>query len=131
MYPHWTENQSTSSPPGTRQNTYRHLMELRCVTTLERCRVYQNYGDYHKICGTCHAKLPFGQEPAYGCIVPHNLVHKNSIESGTNCTFCERQLVNVRPADECRGCIEEFQRTNIVRLYEGRGVQVVPTWING
>ena len=129
-YPRWTESQSASPPPRAHQNNYWQLLELRCVIVPEKCRVYQNNDDGHKICGTCHTKLPLDQEPAYACINPHNLVHKNSVEYGTNCGSCEKQLVNIRPADECRGCIEEFRRADVARLYEGRGLRVDPTWVD-
>jgi hypothetical protein len=129
-YPHWIESQNVSPPPRAHQNSYWQLLELRCVIILEKRRVYQSNNDGHKICGNCHAKLSFDQKPVYACISPHSLVHKNSVEYGTNCGSCKGQLVYIRPADECRGCIEEFRRADIARLHEGQGLRVDPTWVD-
>lgn len=104
-------------------------MELRCVTTKEKYRIYQNFENCSKICGGCHAKLPVSLEPKYGFIVPHHLVHKDSVQYEMTCVTCNTTMVNVKPADECRACTEEFQHADKERLEQGLGVPVVPTWI--
>jgi len=44
-------------------------------------------------------------------------------------TVCSKEVINVKPADECRGCIEEFQRADQALLSQEWRVSVVATWI--
>jgi len=46
----------------------------------------------------------------YAFVMPHNVIHRNSVHNQENCTARGKEVINVKPADENRGCIEEFRR---------------------
>jgi len=127
----WTmkEDPHARTKPKTQFDNYRYLMKLRCVTTLKKHRLYQSLSDHHKICGSCYANTPAKLKAIYAFVVPHNLVHRDSVQYQENCTSCGKEVINVKPADECRGCIEEFRRADQTILSQGWGVPVIATWV--
>jgi len=120
-HPWMKEDLYTRTMPKIQFDNYRYLMKLRCVTTLKRHRLYQSLGDHHKICGSCYANTPTKLKHTYAFVVPHNLVHRDSVRYQGNCTACGKEVINVKPADECRGYIEEFRRVDQTLLSQGIG----------
>jgi len=89
-----TKDLHTGTKPKTQLDNYRFLMKLRCVTTLKRHRLYQSLSDHHKICGSCYANTPVNLKPIYAFIVPHNLVHRDSVHYQENCTACGKEVIS-------------------------------------
>lgn len=104
--------------------TYGYLMELRCVKLLED-NIYQNTTNNYKICSSCYINTSDERKAEYAIIATHNLVHKNSVENHQNCTSCDKLIVRIKPADECRACIEEYLHTDKEYLDQGWGAPVV------
>ncbi|KMQ82564.1 hypothetical protein RF55_22549 [Lasius niger] len=103
--------------------TYGYLTELRCVMIAEN-RLYQSYFDSHKICQACYATASEEQKSEYGIVAPHCLVHKNSANCQTGCTFCNKCIITIKPAHECSGCIEKYLHTSKAYFDEGWGAPV-------
>lgn len=106
---------------------YEYLMELRCVLALDE-RLYQNGNSHCKVCITCYNNTPDEYKNEYVIVAPHNLVHKNSADHQTHCTHCNTWIVQVRPAHECKACIEEYLNASKDYLDEGWGLQVIQRW---
>jgi len=125
----WTMKKDfyTGTKPKTQFDNYRFLMKLRCVTM--KHRLYQSLSDHHKICGSCYANTPANLKPIYAFVMPHNQVHRHSVHYQENCTACGKEVINVKPADECRGCIKEFRRADQAVLSRGWEVPVIATWV--
>jgi len=113
--------------PNDYPKAYEYLMELRCVMALEEY-IYQDINDNYKICIECYNNTSDEYKNAYAPVAPHNLVHKNSADNQINCTYCHKKIVQVKPAHECRGCIEEYLHTPQDYLNEGWGSQVIQRW---
>jgi len=107
----WTmkEDLHTRTKPKTQFDNYRFLMKLQCVTTLKRHRLYQSLSDHHNICGSCYTTTPANLKPIYAFVVLHSLIHRDSMHYQENCTTWWQRNNKRKPADECRGCIEEFR----------------------
>ncbi|KMQ85639.1 hypothetical protein RF55_15676 [Lasius niger] len=108
-------------------DTYQNLMDLRRVT-LSEDDVYQDSADFNKICKECHVKALAESDQEFMMIPPHNLVHKISADNQTNCTMCNTVIIKLRPAKECRGCIEEYLYADQDYLAEGWAIPVVTRW---
>jgi hypothetical protein len=106
--------------------TYGYLMELRCVMIAED-RLHQSFTDSHKICQARYATASEEQKNEYGIVTPHSLVHKNSANCQTACTFCNK-CITIKLAHECSGCIEKYLHTNKAYLDEGWGTPVFNRW---
>jgi len=110
--------------PRDHPETYGYLLELRCVAPSKN-QIYQCKPDSYKICSSCFLKVPEEYQREYIVVPPHSLVHKNSVENQMNCTRCYKTIVKVRPAEECRGCIEEYFSVDKAYLEEGWGAPVL------
>ena len=110
--------------PEDYPDAYQYLINLRCVT-LAGGDVIQNTTDYYKMCLTCYESGSINREQEYHRIPPHNLIHKNSADNQTRCTICGKEIIIVRRASECRGCIEEYLYADPTLLDQGWGIPVV------
>ena len=114
--------------PKDYPETYKCLLELRCVMTIGE-RLYQRTVDKYKICDACFLAIPAENQVEFSIVVPHSLVHKDSVHDQTKCSFCYKPVVKVRPASDCRGCIEEYLHTDHEYLNDGWGAPVYARWI--
>jgi len=96
-HPWIMKNLHTRTKPETQFDNYRYFMKLWCVTTLKRHRLYQSLIDHRKICGNCYAKIPAKLKSIYAFVVPHNLVHRDSVQYQENCTACGKEVINIKP----------------------------------
>lgn len=102
-----------------------YLTKLRCVTLFEGHPVYQYLHDHCKICDRCYANTPADQQRKYAAVLPHHLVHKNSVYNQMKCTTCSKAIINVTLAKNCQACVKEYQRADKERLDQGWGIPVV------
>lgn len=109
--------------PENHPETYGYLLELRCVTSLV-IFLWQSLEDGHKICDRCYANASREEKTTYALVFPHNLVHKTSADHQKNCTFCNKIIINIKPASECRGCIGVAEFTSRQYLDDGWGAPV-------
>lgn len=102
-----------------------YLSNLRCVTKLGRRRIYQHTDDYSKICGNCYLHLPPATNLKYAHLHEHHLVHVNAVRNNTQCAICRTAIVMVKKAEECQGCLREFDHAYRPSLNAGNGIPVV------
>ncbi|KMQ86564.1 hypothetical protein RF55_12073 [Lasius niger] len=86
---------------------YGYIMQLKCVMALEN-PIYQNIIDLHKICNSCYNMTSNEQKDLYEIISPHNPVHEDSVNDQIDCTLCNKHIVKIGPAHECRECIGKY-----------------------
>jgi len=113
--------------PRDHPETYSYLFELQCIISLEG-EIYQRISDCYKICSLCFFKIPEDYQQEYAVVAPHNLVHRASVENQTRCTQCYKKIIKIRPAEECKGCIEKYLNTDKAYLSEGWGAPVFARW---
>jgi len=109
--------------------TYQYLLELRCVIASEGSTIYQHCSINFKICNDCYGCMTDEQKENYAIIYSHHLVHRDSVYNQMNCTGCNKTLIQVKPAEECLGCMEEFQQADQMLLNLGWGIPVVTAWV--
>lgn len=109
--------------PSDHPETYSYLFELRCIVSSEG-EIYQRISDCYKICGSCFSKVPEDYRQEYAIVLPHNLIHRASVENQTRCTHCYKIIIKIRPVEECRGCIGKYLGTDKTYLNEGWGAPV-------
>jgi len=107
--------------------TYGYLSEFRCVVSFEG-KIYQRISGGYKICSSCFYKVLEEHQREYAMVPSFNLIHRTSAENQSNCTQCYKIIIKIRPAVECRGCIEEYLTTDEAYLYEGWGAPVFARW---
>jgi len=102
--------------------TYQYLSELRCVIASKRRSIYQNQRANFKICDDCYGYMMDEQKDSYAIIYSHHLIHRESVYNQMNCRGCDKTIVQVKPAEECLGRMEEFQHADlyIVGISKGR-----------
>jgi len=110
-------------------HTYRYLSELCCVITTEGNTIYQNRRAYFKICDDCYGCMTDEQKEGYAVIYSHHLIHKKSVYDQINCMGCNKTFIQVKPAEECLGCMEEFQHADQMLLDLGWGIPVITAWV--
>jgi len=91
--------------------TCQYLSEPCCVITSERSTIYQNRRANFKICDDCYRCMMDEQKEGYAIIYSHHLIHRDFVYNQMNCTGCNKMLIQVKPAEECLGCMEELQPT--------------------
>jgi len=109
--------------------TYQYLSELRCVIASEGCSIYQNRRANFKICNDCYECMMDEQKESYAIIYSHHLIHRESVYDQMKCRGCNKTIVQVKPAEECFGCMEEFQHADRMLLNLGWGIPVITTWV--
>lgn len=100
-----------------------YLRELRCVTP-RTGPVYQRGVDSSKICQICYFNLSPAQRREYIILPWHNLIHKASVYNQQKCAICGAQIIRIRPATRCQGCLEGYTASDKTLLDYGWGVAV-------
>lgn len=109
-----------------RKNTGRasYLQELRCVTPKTGGPIYQKGVDGSKVCQICYFNMPLAQRREYIVLPWHNLVHKMSVYKQQKCAICGVQIVRIRAATQCQGCMQGYTVSDKTLLDYGWGVAV-------
>ncbi|KYN12244.1 hypothetical protein ALC57_15596 [Trachymyrmex cornetzi] len=87
----------------------KYLTNLRCITTWENQPMYQHSGNRSKICQNCYKYEPANLRLKYLPVFSHHLVHMDSISEQAKCTNYNKIMTITREAEECSGCLLEFQ----------------------
>ena len=83
---------------------YKYLTKLWCVITWENRLIYQQYGNYFKICLSDDLKL------IYSPMYIHYLIHIDSVLREAKA--CDEVMVIAKDMTNCSGCLKQFQQIN-------------------
>ena len=93
---------------------YHHLLRSTCITPRERCFVEEEF-PWRRVCLRCYRptrlRMHLRSQRSHG--FKSRLSENESFETITQCFRCPRQIMDTKPAGECRRCIEVFLENEI------------------
>ena len=88
---------------------YQQYLRSTCLTPKERCFVEDEY-PWRRVCLRCYRpsrlRMHFRSQRSHG--YKSRLSKDESFETISECFRCPRQIMDVKPARDCRRCLEVF-----------------------
>jgi len=106
-----------------------NICQNSVVITSEGCSIYQNCRTNFKICNDCYGCMMDEQKDNYAIIFSHHLIHRESVYNQMNYTGCSKTIIQVKPAEECLGCMKKFQHVDQMLFNLEWGITVVTAWV--
>ncbi|XP_011859467.1 PREDICTED: uncharacterized protein LOC105556962 [Vollenhovia emeryi] len=99
--------------PQDHSDTYWMLLQSSCLQKIVNEPIYvSKFYSWVKLCEVCYSERQIRGVDAYELKENYHAItsrlHRLTWEHKTGCIRCKKELMWVRPAHQCRDCIEEY-----------------------